>query len=456
MIVYKFGGTSVADARRIDQAASLVQGCEGPRVVVVSALGGVTSQLVQLASDAVAGRRDGVEKSIKALRDRHLEVARGLAAGSSERLDLEERIHGILSHLSKMTRNGFDPGDPDSALRMDDAVSAAGEDLSAEIMAVALRRKGLSAVVMDAREMVRTDDRFGGAIPKDDETAELVRTHLGPILAQHTVPVLQGFVGATEGGVTTTLGRGGSDFTAAIVGAALGADDLSIWTDVDGVLSAEPQHVQGAKVLSELGYEEAVELAYFGAKVIHPAAAKHAAARNLSLRVRNTGRPDLPGTLIRHDTRRVAGVAAVAFKPAVTLVRVRSRPMFMAYGFLARVFDVLARHRVPVDLVATSHTSTAFTLDENQGLDSVQEELSEFAEVEVQTDMVTVSVVGHGLLQQPGIGARVFSVLGQAPVHLISQASDVCMSFLIGPAGAMEVVRGLHRELIEAPPGDDQ
>ena len=222
---------------------------------------------------------------------------------------------------------------------------------------------------------------------------------------------------------------------------------------MDGVLSAEPQHVPAATVLPELGYEEAVELAYFGAKVIHPAAAKHAAARNVSLRVRNTGRPDHPGTLIRHDTRRVAGVAAVAFKPAVTLVRVRSRPMFMAYGFLARVFEVLARHRVPVDLVATSHTSTGFTLDETQGLDAVREELSEFAEVEVQPDMVTVSVVGHGLLQQPGIGARVFSVLGQTPVHLISQASDVCMSVLVGSVGAMEVVRGLHRELIEDPPG---
>ncbi len=452
MIVYKFGGTSVADARRIDQAASLVLECEGPSVVVVSALAGVTNQLVHLAADVVEGRRGEVDRRLDELRRRHLEVALGLAPESADLVRLREKIQSILTHLGEVAGKGIDTEDPDSLLRLRDAVSATGEDLSAEIMAAALRKKGLSAVAVDAREVVRTDDRFGGAIPKDDETAELVRTHLGPILAQETIPVLQGFVGATAGGVTTTLGRGGSDFTAAIIGAALGADDLSIWTDVDGVLSAEPQHVPGARVLSELGYEEAVELAYFGAKVIHPAAAKHAAAGNVSLRVRNTGRPDHPGTLIRHDTRRVSGVAAVAFKPAVTLVRVRSRPMFMAYGFLARVFDVLARHRVPVDLVATSHTSTAFTLDEDQGLDSIQEELSEFAEVEVQPDMVTISVVGHGLLQQPGIGARVFSVLGQTPVHLISQASDVCMSFLVRPAEAMEVVRGLHRELIEKSP----
>jgi aspartate kinase len=449
MIVYKFGGTSVADAQRIRHAASLVAECEGPRVVVVSALAGVTTELVQLASELVAEDRDQVSRRLQEMATRHLDVARNLLPESSDLVRLTGTIRSIMARLSDVAGDGGPRGDPDWNLRMGDAVSAVGEDLSAETMAAALRHRGLSAEAVDAREVVRTDSRFGGAIPRDEETAELVRARLGPMLAQGKVPVLQGFVGATADGVTTTLGRGGSDFTAAIVGAALGADDLSIWTDVDGVLSAEPQYVPGARVLSEMGYEEAVELAYFGARVIHPAAAKHAAARNVSLRVRNTQRPHHPGTLIRHDIRRVAGVAAVAFKPGVTMVRIRSRPMFMAYGFLARVFDVLARHRVPVDLVATSHTSTAFTLDENQGLDAVREELAEFAEVEIQRDLVTVSVVGQGLLQQPGIAARVFSALGQTPVLLISQASDVCLSFLVGSAEAIDVVRRLHGELIE-------
>jgi len=202
--------------------------------------------------------------------------------------------------------------------------------------------------------------------------------------------------------------------------------------------------------LIELGYEEAVELAYFGARVIHPAAAKHAVAGDVSLVVRNAERPEQPGTRIRPDTRRASGVAAIAYKPAVTLIRVRSRPMFMAYGFLARVFEVLARHRTPVDLVATSHTSTAFTLDGDESLGAVREDLGKFAEVEVLPHLATVSVVGHGLLQEPGITARVFSALGQTPVHLISQASDVSLSFLVEAIEAHDVVRRLHAELIES------
>ncbi len=450
MIVYKFGGTSLADSERIRDAARLIRDCEGQRVVVVSALAGVTNQLVELALEAMEGTQAGVASRMDALRTRHVEVAGALLRQPSDKERLTHRVDAILARLATTIDLGRRANDSESARRLTDEVSAMGEDLAVEFMAAALVQEGLAAEVVDARGMVRTDARFGGALPKDEETARLVREVLGPCLEQGRVPVTQGFVGATEGGVTTTLGRGGSDFTAAIIGAALGAEDVCLWTDVDGVLSAEPAQVAQAEVLTELGYEEAVELAYFGAKVIHPAAAKHAAARDVSLRVRNAQRPEHPGTLIRHDTRRAAGVAAVAYKPAVTLIKVRSRPMFMAYGFLARVFEVLARHRLPVDLVATSHTSTAFTLDHEQGLGGVRDDLSQFAEVETILDLATVSVVGHGLLQQPGITAWVFRALGGTPVQLISQASDVCLSFLVDAAVAPDVVRRLHAELIES------
>jgi aspartate kinase len=451
MIVYKFGGSSLADAERIRQAARLVRKCEGPRVVVVSALAGVTGELVELALEAVVGAQEEVARRLAALRNRHRRVAATLLRQLSDRDRLLEGMEGVLGRLAAAVERGKSASEPESARRLSDEISAAGEDLAAEFMSAALLQEGLAPRLVDARSVVRTDDRFGGAVPRDEETARLVREVIGPLLEGGEVPVLQGFVGATEDGVTTTLGRGGSDFTAAIIGAALGADDVCLWTDVDGVLTAAPEHVARAVVLPELGYEEAVELAYFGARVIHPAAAKHAAARDVSLRVRNAQRPEHPGTLIRHDTRRAVGVAAVAYKPAVTLIKVRSRPMFMAYGFLARVFEVLARHRLPVDLVATSHTSTAFTLDEGERLDVVREELGEFAEVEIVPDLATVSVVGHGLLQQPGIAARVFSALGGTPVQLISQASDVCLSFLIVAKEAPGVVRRLHAELIEEP-----
>jgi aspartate kinase len=455
MIVYKFGGTSLADAERIRHAAGLVRACEGPRAVVVSALAGVTNELVELALEAVLGREAEVERRLRELRERHREVAVGLKGDISRLEPTLERMEAVFGRLRAAAERGRSAEGPDSARRLTDEICAAGEDLAVELMAAALEEEGLAAEVVDARSLVRTDDRFGGALPRDEDTARLVRATLGPLLERGAVPVLQGFVGATAEGVTTTLGRGGSDFTAAIVGAALDAREVQLWTDVDGVLTAPPAHVAGAAVLPELGYEEAVELAYFGARVIHPAAAKHAAARDVSLRVRNVARPEHPGTLIRHDTRLAAGVAAVACKPAVTLIKVRSRPMFMAYGFLARVFEVLARHHLPVDLVATSHTSTAFTIDEGERLDGVRGELAEFAEVDVMNDLATVSVVGHGLLQRPGIAARVFAALGDTPVYLISQASDVCLSFMIAAGEAPDVVRRLHAALIEdagAPP----
>ncbi len=446
MIVYKFGGTSLADAERIRHAARLVGECEGPRAVVVSALAGVTDDLVELAASAGRGPH-GLAVRLSALGERHGEVARSLLGDSPELESARRAIADVLEGLEAAVAGAQSDERPGEGLA--DAVTAAGEDLSAALLTEALTQEGLSAVRVDARRVVRTDDRSGGAVPNDEETRQLVRAILGPLLAEGKIPVIQGFIGATAQGVTTTLGRGGSDFTAAIVGAALEADDVCLWTDVDGVLSAEPGFVSAARVLPELGYEEAVELAYFGARVVHPAAAKHAAARDVSLRVRNAQRPAEPGTLIRHDTRRAVGVAAVAAKPGITLVKVRSRPLFMAYGFLARAFEVLARHRLPVDLVATSHTATAFTLDETEGLATVRDELAEFAEVEVVPDLATVSVIGHGLLQEPGIAARVFAALEPTPVRLISQASDVCLSFLVDGAAARDVVRRLHAALIE-------
>ena len=448
MIVHKFGGTSLGDAERIREAARLVAACGGPCVVIVSALAGVTDQLLELAEEVSRGAETEVAERLGTLRRRHDDVAQALVGDTSQADQLQERIDAVLSRLQQAT--AVQSSHPGPTPGFVDEVSAIGEDLAVELVAVALRLEGLAAEVVDARTVVCTDALFGGAVPRDEETMRRARQFLTPLVEQGKIPVLQGFVAATPEGVTTTLGRGGSDFTAAIVGAALGSAEVSIWTDVDGVMSADPQQVSGAQVLPELGYEEAVELAYFGAKVIHPAAAKHAVAASISLRIRNLLRPKEAGTLIRPDRRRAAGVAAIAYKPQVTLMKVRSRPMFMAYGFLARVFEVLARHQLPVDLVATSHTSTAFTIDSSQGLNEVSLELGEFAEVEIIPGLATVSIVGHGLLQRLGLAARVFSALGQRPVYLISQASDVCLSFLVESGDAPGVVRRLHSNLVES------
>jgi aspartate kinase len=446
--VCKFGGTSLGDGPRIRQAARLAAGAEGAPVVVVSAMSRATDVLEGLAEAPPGSERDD---AIRAFEERHHAAGRHLLgadyAESALRGRIAERMGALRRRLDEPDRTPA----PNPVRR--DEVVATGEDLSAALMAAALQSEGLDGRVVDAREVIRTDARFGRAVPDDEATVRLVRERLASELASGRIPVLQGFVGATHDGRTTTLGRGGSDFTAAIVGAALGAREVTIWTDVDGVFSADPATVPGARVLPELGYEEAVELAYFGARVIHPAAAKHAAARAVALRIRNTLRPDAAGTLVRPDRRATPGVAALAYKSGIALITVRSRPMFMAYGFLARVFEVLSRHGVPVDLVATSHTSTAFTVDRAEELGAVRVDLEIFAEVEVREGLGTVSAVGAGLLVAPGITGEIFRILGHTPILLISQATDTSLSFVVSEKEGPGVVGRLHKALLET--GDE-
>jgi aspartate kinase len=226
-----------------------------------------------------------------------------------------------------------------------------------------------------------------------------------------------------------------------------------IWTDVDGILSGDPGLVGDSRVLPDIGSEEAVELSYFGARVIHPAAAKHAIASDLPLRIKNSFAPEQPGTLVHSDRAKSASFAAVAHKTDVALIRVRAFPTALAYGFLARVFGVLGRHGVPVDLVATSHSSTAFTVDYDEDLSAVRGALSVFSDVDVLRDVATVTVVGRGMLREPGMDALVFWAVEKTPVYLISQASDVSISFVVDEAEAPELVRRLHRSLIELKEG---
>jgi aspartate kinase len=323
-----------------------------------------------------------------------------------------------------------------------------GEDLCAQILVGALRGSGYPAQWVDARRFLRTDSKFGGAEPQTDAIREAVAREVAPRLAEDVV-VVQGFIGADASGETTTLGRGGSDTTAGLLGAALRAEEIQIWTDVDGILSADPRVVPHARVVSEIGFEEAIELSYFGARVLHPPAAKHAAAAEVPLRVLNTFNPDAPGTLVRPDARTGTGVAAVAFRGATALVTVRSLRMFMAYGFLARVFDVVARHQLAIDLIATSHTSTSFTVAETGALEGALGELRPFCEIMIEHGFATVSVIGHGLLTELGIAGRVFSALGGMEVRLITQASDVSLNFLVAEGEAPECARRLHEALIQ-------
>jgi aspartate kinase len=441
-IVYKFGGTSVGSAERIRGVVELVSRADRTPVVVVSAMSGVTDLLV-CAAEALNQGGSADAETAAGLRLRHLETLADLCADAAERARITADLEGVLARLAARRADYAD----DAALV--DAVSAIGEDLSARLLACALRVSGRDACVVDARDVLRTDGRHGRAQPLDDEIRGLAQERLLPLIARGCVPVVQGFVGATADGKTTTLGRGGSDFTAVILGAALDAERVDIWTDVDGILSGDPRSVDHPRILPEVGFEEAVELSYFGAKVIHPGAAKHAVSRGVRVRIRNSFAPDGPGTVILNDRRGARGIAAVAYKPRAALIKVRSHPTALQYGFLARVFEVLGRHQVPVDLVATSHSSTAFTIDEREDVEDVAADLRAFSDVEIEHDLATITVVGQGLMEEPGIDALVFWAVEKTPVHLISQASDVSLSFLVSAKDAADLVRRLHLTLIE-------
>jgi len=442
--VYKFGGTSLADAERLRHVAGLVR--SGPRhlVVVVSAGAGVTDALAEAAA---TGEAVVAAEILRGLEERHLGAARALGGDVSLEAAVSRRLASTLRELDA----------PASAARTD-AVLSTGEDLSALLLAAAIGAGGAAqparaARTVDARTVVRTDARFGAGIPQAQTIRTLAREHLAPVTRQGTVAVVQGFVGATADGRTTTLGRGGSDFTAALLGGAMDAPLVHIWTDVDGVLSGDPGIVAHPRLLEEAGFEETVELAWSGARVLHPVAAKWAVSQGVPLRIRNTFRPEHPGTLVRNDRREASqddgGLAAVTAKPGVALIAVRSRPWAMPYGFLARVFGVLGRHRLEVDLVATSHSSTAFTIDASQELGAVVEELETFAEVRTRTGLTTVTVVGRGLLARPRENARVFRTLEDIPIHLISQASDVSVSLVVDEEHGQAAVGRLHQALLD-------
>lgn len=444
-LVYKFGGSSLGDADRIRHVAGLVAAAPEPPVVVVSAVQGVTDRLSEIARRRGSGRDVGPQ--LREVGDLHRALATELLREAPALLDRTVRdLDAVIAGLEA------DGAAPAGSAEDGDRIRAAGEDLSSRLVAGALAAASHAVVRVDARAVVPTDARFGAAEPDEEAMRTAARTHILPPLAEGAAVVVQGYVGRAPDGRTTTLGRGGSDFTASLLGAALDAREVHIWTDVDGILSGDPRAVEAPRRLDSIGFEEAVELAYFGAKVLHPGAAKHAVSRGLAVRIRSTFEPGRPGTLILRDRWEPAGVAAVAFKPGVALIQVRSHPSAIPYGFLARVFEVLTRHKLPVDLVATSHTSTAFTLDAHAEIERAAEDLRLFADVSVRSDLATVTVVGHGLLDEPGVGARVFRVVGSTPVHLVSQASNVSLSFVVDGGDAPALVRRLHRALVEQAP----
>ncbi len=329
-----------------------------------------------------------------------------------------------------------------------DEFLAHGELISAAVVSEALVLRGLPAVLVDAREVLVTDERFGRAQPDLAETAARVRQRLAALSAEGKIPVLGGFIGATREGVTTTLGRGGSDYSAAILGASLDASVVEVWTDVEGMMTADPRIVPEARVIEKISSEEASELAYFGARVLHPLTLAPAIEKGISIRVRNARRPEHAGTQI-HPAAPSGGslIRSIAYKKGIATVDVVTTRMLMATGFLGSLFSVFARHETAVDMVSTSEISVSVTLDDLSHLPEIRRDLEEIAQVEVARDRAMVCLVGQNLKFTPGIAARIFRAVEEINILMISQgASRRNVSFVVEEKDVEDVVRRLHRE----------
>ncbi len=449
MIVCKFGGTSVQDAAAITRAAEIVR-TKQPRqpVVVVSALGGATNQLLDLANKAAAGELLVALQMIEQLRDRHLREVGALLNGSSDADEIAMEIGAgfdELAHLAEAFRTlGY------LTPRSLDTVAAVGELLSSQLVAAAFRRLGLPAVFVDAREVMKTDDEFTRAEPDLAAIEQAAGKTLLPIVQRGDIPVMGGFVGSSPSGVTTTLGRGGSDYSASLIGAAVAADAIEIWTDVDGMLTADPRVIPTARLIERIRFDEAAELASFGAKVLHPSTISPAVQRGIPVYVFNSRNPGGSGTMIAFDAPRMS-VRAIAGKRNTTVVKLRSARMLLAPGFLRRVFEVFETHRTSVDVVATSEVSISVTLDDPSNLDDVVADLMQFGDVAVERHRGIVAIVGAGIADGSRAIADAIAALGAIPVYMASlSATGINFTLVIDDAQVVPAMQRLHETFFGA------
>jgi len=454
----KFGGTSVEDAAAFERVIALVRAERGARpVVVVSAMSRFTDALLAAFERAAEGRGAGALEDLEEHFARHTAALRTLLCDLPKRQDcdaalseLEDVLDGAREEIGRAFAEAAEGSRPRPLLQ--DLVVSFGEQLSSWLLARALDARGCKARQVDSRRCVITDDEHGRATPLKEETDRHTRERLEPLLAEGFVPVLGGFIASSAAsGETTTLGRGGSDYTAGLVGAALRSKEIQIWTDVSGVLTADPRVVKQARTIPRLSYAEAAELAYFGAKVLHPKTILPAVVRNVPVRICNSRRPKSPDTVVYFDAEMTPRtVKAIAHKTGVHIVHITSARMLGAYGFLRAIFEVFERHKTAVDIVTTSEVSVSLSLEDPASLDAITEDLKHIAAVHVEPERAIVCIVGEGLRSTPGIAGRVFSTIRDINVLLISQgASNINLTFVVEERHAAEAVRRLHEAFFE-------
>jgi aspartate kinase len=451
LIVMKFGGTSVEDPTAIRRTAAIVAGrvALGKQpVVVVSAMAKVTDQLLRAAETAVQGDRAGALAISSRLRAQHRDTAAALVKDSAALVDqidkkfdsLDEILRGLAALLELTPR-------------ISDLIVSYGELLSSRIVAAAFQEQGVDAAHADARQIIITDSQFQKAIPQDAFIERRAQEKLLPLLAQEQVPVMGGFIASNEAGIVTTLGRGGSDFTAALIGGALQAETIEIWTDVDGIMTADPRVCPDALRVKVISFEEAAELAYFGAKVLHPATILPAVKKNIPVLVLNSRNAACEGTRITSLAPHCKSpFKSISVKKKLSIIDVVASRMLMTHGYMKAIFDIFDKHQCPVDMVCTSEVSVSLTVDSNEKLPAVAADLGRLADVKYEGKKALLCLVGDDIRGHSGIAAQVFTAIRNINVRMISQgASEINMSFMIEEDQADEAVRSLHAAFFQDP-----
>ena len=440
MIVMKIGGTSMGDAARMDKALDLAVSQIGRApLMVCSAMGGVTDRIIESYELAEQGRTDASAAVFESIRDMHYTCARDFLEGDlleAMVLDLDGTFAQFASLLKGIGLLR------DCSPRSRDALLSFGERLSTRLIAARARQRGIDVELLDARNLIRTDEVFNSARPDMAKTFELTAAGARPESGR--LLITQGFIGSSESGVTTTLGRGGSDYSASIFGAALDAEEIQIWTDVPGIMTCDPRIIPEATTIPEITYPEAGELAFFGAKVVHPATIQPAVAKGIPVLVKDTGHPEAGGTRIAAGAGE-PGIKALSVKKGITVVSVTSSRMLEAHGFLGKLFAIFDAAETPVDLVTTSEVSVSMTIEKTDALDAIVRELEVLGQVTIEKDLAIICMVGRDLWKDASFHSRAFGALEEIPVRMISLgASEVNLSLVVPAECAEEALKALH------------
>ena len=445
MIVLKFGGTSVQDNEWIDKAIDIAADqIDSAPLMISSAMGKTTDRLVEIADFAAGKNKEGIISNIENLKKSHLDTANAFLTGDNLK-KASEKISDLFDQLYSLSRGLFLL--QECTLKSRDTLLSFGEQLSTTLIYYRSLERGINAELLDSRDFIITDENFSAAVPIFSATDKKIKEYVKP--EKNKLIIAQGFISSSENGSVTTLGRGGSDYTATIIGSALDAEEVQIWTDVDGILTTDPRIVKNAKTMTSISYVEAAELAFFGAKVVHPSTIQPAVEKRIPVVVKNTRNPQAPGTRIIKDDFST-GLTGIAGKKNITLINITSSRMLNAYGFLSRIFSIFNKYQTPVDLISTSEVSVSMTIEDTKNLSAIAAELEIIGKTTVESGCGIICLVGKNIWKESSLISKIFNTLSPAVIKMISLgASDVNLSMVLNEKEVDSTIVKLHKVFFE-------